>query len=172
MKIFLLSIFMLSALTNLCSWGTFPRFRQEQLLYMSLQKFRGGGKTHYRIIFLIQGGGQCPPCPTSSGPHALIITVKFINHHQPNSNKQMSLSNMLYKNNLKKYSMAKERFEFLTACPLICKIIDKHNYLLFLILKYSISKKTSARSILLYKVFTKVKTPETLCNRLIQSMQN
>ena len=33
--------------------GTFPRFCSEPLLYMLLQKFRVGGKTHYRIMFLI-----------------------------------------------------------------------------------------------------------------------
>ena len=41
----------LSAL-KICVGGTFTRFPLEPLLYMLLQKFRGGrGKTHDRIIF-------------------------------------------------------------------------------------------------------------------------
>ena len=46
---------------------------------MLLQKFRGGGKMHYIIMFLIWGG-QCPPCPTSSGPHELISDYKTIKY--------------------------------------------------------------------------------------------
>ena len=42
--------------------GTFPRFRQEPLLYMSLQKFRGeGGQDALKNYIFNLGGGAMPP---------------------------------------------------------------------------------------------------------------
>ena len=61
MKIFLLSILILSALTNFVL-GDVP-FRQEPLLYMLLQNFRGGGQDALQNYVFNLGGGEAPPLP-------------------------------------------------------------------------------------------------------------
>ena len=70
LKFFLLSMLILSAL-KICVGGNVHPVPPGAATDMLLQKFRGGGKTHDRIIFIKLGGAMPPPCPTSSGPHEL-----------------------------------------------------------------------------------------------------
>ena len=72
MKILLLSILILSALTNLCSGGRSPGFVWSRYC-ISHSRNLGGARPIIELCFKFRGEGNAPPRPISSGPHVLFI---------------------------------------------------------------------------------------------------